>query len=78
MVLHHDVLDAEPSKPPHLMRYRNLLKDILCLQRVDYQAEILNGNEKQRVVIDCEICNLEGVEAAGLGGEVLEVVHFVG
>ena len=78
MVLYHDVLDAETSKPPHLMRDRNLLEDNLGLQRVDDQAKILHGNEKQRVVIDCEICYPEGVEAAGLGGEVLEVAHFVG
>jgi hypothetical protein len=63
---------------PHLISYRNLLEDNLGLQRVDDQAEILHGNEKQRFIIVCEICYLEGVEAAGLGGEVLDVVHFVG
>jgi hypothetical protein len=76
--LHHDVLNAEPSKAPHLILYRNLLKDILGLQRVDDQTEILNGNEEQRAVIKGEVCYLEGVEAADLGREVLKVCHIVG
>ena len=78
MVLHHDVLNAEPSKPPHLILYRNLHKDSLGLQRVDDETEILHCNEEQRAVIEGEVCYLEGVEPAYLGREVLKVAHLVG
>ena len=78
MVLHHDVLNAEPSKAPHLILYRNLLNDSLGLQRVDDQTEILHSNEEQRAVIEGEVCYLKGVEPAYLGREVLKLEHLVG
>ena len=78
MVLHHDVLNAEPSKPPHLILYRNLHKDSLGLQRVDDETKIFHSNEEKRAVIEGEVCYLEGVKAADLGREVLKVCHIVG